>query len=330
MSRRSSILLPVFNGARFLDEQVDSILGQTDGDFELIAVDDGSDDDSAAMLARHAARDPRVRVLPSAGNLGHSARLAQLFGEARGAFVMIADQDDIWDTRRNERLLAAIGDRALAFGRSELVDAAGTPLGFTLLQSLGLTADPESRARTLFRPLASAHGAVMRRDSVDRAIFGHPLPFDWLMSALALFGGGVAYADDAVVRHRMHGGNQMNSAAPDTARMLGALRNRLNFLARRPAQLRLWLMLDFLGRSRLDPELRRTFGRLAAATRRTWFGVPAWRLSDTALREALTEALRPLAGSDDDWAAASTAIDDATRSAAHPAKLAAALRAIRA
>ena len=61
-----SILLPTYNGARFLAEQVESIRAQTFTDWRLLICDDGSTDDTVALLARLAA-DPRIAVLPSHG-----------------------------------------------------------------------------------------------------------------------------------------------------------------------------------------------------------------------------------------------------------------------
>jgi glycosyltransferase involved in cell wall biosynthesis len=57
------VLLPVRDGAATLDAALDSVLGQTLPALEVVAVDDGSGDDSAARLAAWAGRDPRVRVL---------------------------------------------------------------------------------------------------------------------------------------------------------------------------------------------------------------------------------------------------------------------------
>src|SRR6188768_3592852 len=80
---RISVIMPVYNGERLLGEAVESILGQTFEDFELIAVDDGSKDRSRDILKAYALKDPRVRVhlMPvnggaiAARNTG--ARLAQ-------------------------------------------------------------------------------------------------------------------------------------------------------------------------------------------------------------------------------------------------------------
>ena len=67
-----SVLLPVFNAERTLSQAVESILKQTFGDFELIAIDDGSTDKSLKILKTFAAADPRVRIIsrPNTGIAG--------------------------------------------------------------------------------------------------------------------------------------------------------------------------------------------------------------------------------------------------------------------
>jgi glycosyltransferase involved in cell wall biosynthesis len=96
-----SIILPTYNRAALLPRSIQSVLGQTYGDFELIVVDDGSQDDSAAVVARfaderiHYIRLPRNRGLPIARNAG----LAQ----ARGAYIAFQDSDDAWLAEKLER-----------------------------------------------------------------------------------------------------------------------------------------------------------------------------------------------------------------------------------
>jgi glycosyltransferase involved in cell wall biosynthesis len=84
--------MPVHNGARYLAEAFDSILGQTFADFEFLILDDGSTDSTPALLARRAARDSRIRVV-SRPNRGLTASLNELLAQARvcvgGATLMI-------------------------------------------------------------------------------------------------------------------------------------------------------------------------------------------------------------------------------------------------
>ena len=88
-----TVLMPVYNGASFLPEAIESILRQTFRDFEFLIIDDGSLDDSCSIVERYG--DPRIRLLKNATNLGIVARLNQGFRCARGKYIARMDCDDI-------------------------------------------------------------------------------------------------------------------------------------------------------------------------------------------------------------------------------------------
>lgn len=87
-----SVLMPVYNGAADLQKALDSVLSQTFDDFEVIAINDGSKDDSAALL--NAVDDPRVRVVHQ-DNIGLAATLNRGLSMARGDLIARQDQDDL-------------------------------------------------------------------------------------------------------------------------------------------------------------------------------------------------------------------------------------------
>lgn len=89
---RVSVLMSVFNGARYLRESVESILNQTYANFEFIIVDDGSTDDSTWILRSY--QDPRILVIFQ-NNCGLAAALNRGLAQARGEFVARQDQDDV-------------------------------------------------------------------------------------------------------------------------------------------------------------------------------------------------------------------------------------------
>src|SRR5438552_6729758 len=88
-----TVLMTVYNGARFLNEAVESIRNQTFTEFEFLIVDDGSNDATPEILARHAA-DRRIRILRQ-DNRGHSESLNRGFQEARSELIARMDQDDV-------------------------------------------------------------------------------------------------------------------------------------------------------------------------------------------------------------------------------------------
>ncbi len=99
-----SVILPVWKGARFLDEAIRSILGQTEGDFEFIILDDASPDDSLEIIQSH--RDPRIVLVRQEVNLGAVRTINHGYDLARGEFIARMDQDDIAHPTRFEKQVA--------------------------------------------------------------------------------------------------------------------------------------------------------------------------------------------------------------------------------
>ncbi|HET6183431.1 MAG TPA: glycosyltransferase [Acetobacteraceae bacterium] len=110
---RISVLLPVYNGENYLGEAVNSILGQTFEDFELIAIDDGSADRSAAIL--QSIDDPRMVVIQNESNRGLVWSLNRAASVARGEYLARLDADDIALPTRLARQVAVLdGDPGIS------------------------------------------------------------------------------------------------------------------------------------------------------------------------------------------------------------------------
>jgi glycosyltransferase involved in cell wall biosynthesis len=88
-----TVLMPVYNGGRFLREAVESILGQTREDFEFLIIDDGSRDESVAVVRSY--KDERVRLIQNGRNLGLIETLNRGLQLARGEYVARMDADDV-------------------------------------------------------------------------------------------------------------------------------------------------------------------------------------------------------------------------------------------
>jgi len=98
-----SVVMPVYNGEKYLREAVESILAQTFRNFELIAVDDGSTDDSASILASYHQQDERIVILTHSKNQGIVSALNRGLKIARGKYIARMDADDVSLPERFER-----------------------------------------------------------------------------------------------------------------------------------------------------------------------------------------------------------------------------------
>lgn len=115
---RISILLPVFNTSQFLPSCLDSIIGQTCHDWELIAVDDHSSDDSLDILQAYAKKDARIRVFRN-NEKGIAPALRLAFGKSSGLLITRMDSDDLMESQKLELLknrLETTGTGHLATG----------------------------------------------------------------------------------------------------------------------------------------------------------------------------------------------------------------------
>jgi glycosyltransferase involved in cell wall biosynthesis len=109
-----SIVIPAYNAAPHLQQTLDCVFAQSCQSFEIIIVDDGSTDTTAAIAARARLRDSRVRLV-SQPNLGVGAARNAGIRIARGKYIAPLDADDLWSPRKLERLidrLAQAGPRA--------------------------------------------------------------------------------------------------------------------------------------------------------------------------------------------------------------------------
>jgi glycosyltransferase involved in cell wall biosynthesis len=94
-----SILVPTYNQAQYVGAALDSLLAQTDADWEAVVVNDGSTDNTADVLNRYAQRDPRIRVVHKP-NGGTGSALNRALSEARGDWICWLSSDDFFDPKK--------------------------------------------------------------------------------------------------------------------------------------------------------------------------------------------------------------------------------------
>ena len=107
MAPKISVVVPVYNGGEIFLRTLESICAQTEGDFELIVVNDGSTDNTEKALAGFAAKDPRVRPF-SIPNGGSSRARNYGLGQAKGQYLYFCDADDIPEPEILARLSAEL------------------------------------------------------------------------------------------------------------------------------------------------------------------------------------------------------------------------------
>jgi len=126
---RLSVGLPVYNGEKFLAESLDSLLGQTYEDFELIISDNASTDSTPEICRRYGKQDSRIRYLVQPRNIGLVANHNLVIGQARGELFKWASDDDLYARELLGRCVAALDEYpqvVLAHSKTVLIDSVGT------------------------------------------------------------------------------------------------------------------------------------------------------------------------------------------------------------
>jgi glycosyltransferase involved in cell wall biosynthesis len=159
-----SVIMPVYNSEKYLTQAVDSILGQTLADLELIAVDDGSTDGTPAILETYRQNDSRMILQRHSQNLGVTAALNTGLALARGRYIARMDADDISLPERFERQAAFLDKNPeidIIGSAVQMVDERGRNIGV-----LSAPLDDLAIRWTSFFSASFFHPTIMLRHSI--------------------------------------------------------------------------------------------------------------------------------------------------------------------
>lgn len=226
MTPKVSVCVPVYNGARYLRECLESILSQSYQDLEVLIVDDGSTDDSLAISSEYSKRDPRVRLLRNSKNLGlvgnwnHSVRLAQ------GEWIKFLFQDDLLAAGCITQMLAVDrGATDLIVARRSLAFAEDTPDNIKAIYNEYLTQNDLARHFPRCAEVSAEQFRALMIDLPDRNCIGEPSAVivrkraferygyfnpelvslcDWEYFARVAANTGLCYIDESLATFRVH------------------------------------------------------------------------------------------------------------------------------
>ncbi len=248
-----TVLMPVYNGAEYLADAIESVLAQTYGHFELLVIDDCSTDASREVVRSF--NDIRIRHVLNSCNLGLSATLNKGIELARGKYIMRMDQDDLSLSGRMSAQVAYLeehpsvglcGASVKVFGLREETHPATTDPVF--LADMSLFSSPVQHSACIFRTEVFDDPELRYRSEFDGAedfdLFGR-IVRRW----------GVANLPEVLVRYRVHG-DQMSFSDEESALVDVRSANQLRQRARiRRARLRELLCQ----RDVIDPALEDVF-----------------------------------------------------------------------
>lgn len=201
--------MATYNGAKYLREQIDSILRQTVQDFELIVCDDCSSDETMQILCTYAAIDPRIKVYQNEHNLGFKKNFEKAISLCSGDYVALSDQDDIWMSEHLNMLMEEMTPEAdIICGRPIFVNENNQelPSQYDYFKMDYIPRTQMEVARHMLLGNGSYQGASML---IKRSFFDIALPIpsganyhDSWFAVLSCFLGGLIYVDRPTMRYR--------------------------------------------------------------------------------------------------------------------------------
>ena len=203
-----SIGMPVYNGANFIAVAIDSILGQTFGDFELIVSDNCSTDETPAIVREFAAKDPRVRFHRNAINQGASRNFNIAFELSRGKYFKWAAHDDFLESSYLQACIEPLeADPSISLAHSGVrrIDERGFEI-----ELLDLREHLGDRQRTRrFRAALESHDVsaifgVMRRETLEKIPLMRDTNSDTLLLAEVLLRGESHFDERILFNWRIH------------------------------------------------------------------------------------------------------------------------------
>jgi glycosyltransferase involved in cell wall biosynthesis len=207
-----SVIMPVYNGERYVAQAIESILTQTYTHLELLVLDNGSTDGTAAILETYARQDPRVHCLFYPEPLGHAGEAASNLAsrEAKGQYIAKLDADDLAVPDRIEKQVAFLEANPAIFlvgSYLELIDTDGRSKG---IRTYPLSSEAIYREFYLRFPIANP--AIMYRNGVVEGDFyqlRNKLFTDDYYSLFVYLHNGLAFANlpEPLTRYRVHDRN---------------------------------------------------------------------------------------------------------------------------
>lgn len=124
-----SIIIPVYNAEKFLDETINTVLNQTYKNFELILVNDGSKDKSVDAIKKY--NDKRIKLIDNKNNKGAALSRNDGIRKAKGRYICFLDADDLWNKEKLEKQINFMKEKECAFSFTgyEFANENGIPNG---------------------------------------------------------------------------------------------------------------------------------------------------------------------------------------------------------
>lgn len=221
MEKQIDILLPTYNGEKYVCEQIESILNQTYKNIKLIISDDCSKDETIKILRQYEQKDSRVKIYEQKENLGVIKNIEFLLEKVENELYMLSDQDDIWLPEKVEKSLQKIEkeNADMVFGDLEVVDENLKTIypsfrDFMKIKNKINKCINTNRINYLYNCVTGC--TILSKKEFIKDIL--PLPteskrvlHDHWIGLILSFKGKLAYMQETYIKYRQHGNNEVGT-----------------------------------------------------------------------------------------------------------------------
>ena len=227
--KRISVAMISYQGAKYIEEQLDTILVTLGEEDEVIVSDDGSTDGTREILEAYRKKDARVRMIDGPKK-GVKANVENALRACEGAYIFLADQDDIWMQEKVECVMAAFERDDVSLVVHDAVVTDGTCTEVILESFYSLKGSGAGALKNIWRNTYIGCCMAFKRELLDEVL---PIPNyiemhdQWIGVINDQLKRGTSFIPDKLIKYRRHGNNASEMSHYGVARMI---RNRVCFV----------------------------------------------------------------------------------------------------
>ncbi len=202
-----SIVMCTYNGAVYLQEQLDSILNQTYAIQEIVIVDDASADQTKDIILSNAKKHSIIKYFFNEQNIGFTKNFEKALTLASNEYIAIADQDDYWVNTKIEKMMSSWNTESPLMYCDSIHFRGNIPDTFIANKKNRKIAGSNPFQLSMYNTI-SGHAMIVKKSFLSKVL---PIPatvfYDWWMAIVASCNGGILFVPEILVLQRAHDNN---------------------------------------------------------------------------------------------------------------------------